>query len=116
MAELDHNVGKILDALRGSGKDKNTLVVFISDNGPWYLFEEFGGSAGMLRDAKFSTYEGGVRVPAIFWRPGTIKPALISDIASTYEFMPTFAAMAGAHLPNTTLDDFIGKRVGGAPC
>ena len=106
MAELDHNIGKILDALKQSGQAKNTLVVFVSDNGPWYLFEEFGGSAGMLRDAKFSTYEGGVRVPAIFWQPGVIKPALISDIASSYEFMPTFAAMAGAPLPNTVLDGY----------
>jgi arylsulfatase A-like enzyme len=104
MLELDQTVGRILDTLRKTGKDKNTLVVFTSDNGPWFLFEEFGGSAGMLRDAKFSTYEGGVRVPTLFWQPGTIKPAVIGDIGSTLEFMPTFAALANAKLPDTKLD------------
>ena len=104
MLELDHTVGRILDSLRASGQDKNTLVVFTSDNGPWYLFEEFGGSAGMFRDAKFSTYEGGVRVPALFWQPGTIKPEVIDDIGSTLEFMPTFAALGRAKLPDVHLD------------
>ena len=106
MMELDASVGRILDALRLSGKDKNTLVIFTSDNGPWYLFEEFGGSAGMLRDAKSSTYEGGVRVPALFWQPGKIKPALVDGIGSTLDFMPTFAALANATLPDTTLDGY----------
>jgi arylsulfatase A-like enzyme len=104
MLELDHTVGRILESLRKTGQDKNTLVVFTSDNGPWFLFEEFGGSAGMLRDAKFSTYEGGVRVPALFWQPGTIKPAVIDDIGSTLEFMPTFAALGHAKLPDAKLD------------
>lgn len=106
MLELDHEVGRILDRLRLSGKDRNTLVVFTSDNGPWYLFEEFGGSAGILRDAKFSTYEGGVRVPAIFWQPKTIRPAIVDGIASTLEFLPTFAALSHATLPNASLDGY----------
>ncbi|NJR71688.1 MAG: sulfatase-like hydrolase/transferase [Gammaproteobacteria bacterium] len=86
MLELDHTVGRILDTLRTTGKDKNTLVVFTSDNGPWFLFEEYGGSAGMLREAKFSTYEGGVRVPAFLVQPSHIKPSVIDDIGSTLEF------------------------------
>ncbi len=104
MMELDHTVGRILDSLRKTRQDKNTLVVFTSDNGPWHLFEELGGSAGMLRDAKFSTYEGGVRVPALFWQPGTIKPQVIDGMGSTLEFLPTFAALAKAKTPDVKLD------------
>jgi arylsulfatase A-like enzyme len=106
IAELDHSVGRVLDALRRSGRDRKTLVVFLSDNGPWLLFEDLVGSAGILRDGKRSTYEGGVRVPAIFWQPGTIRPAVIDGIGATYDFMPTFAALSGAHLPEVTLDGY----------
>jgi arylsulfatase A-like enzyme len=104
MAELDHSVGRVLEALRRSGNDKDTLVVFISDNGPWYWFEDMSGSSGMLREGKLSTYEGGPRVPALFWWPGTIKPAIVDGIGSTYDFMPTFAALAGAQPPAVTID------------
>ena len=66
---------RILDALRTAGIDRRTLVVFTSDNGPWLPFETHGGSAGPLRDGKGTTWEGGVRTPAIFWWPGTVRPA-----------------------------------------
>jgi len=102
--ELDHSVGLVLEAIRRSPQAKNTLVVFVSDNGPWLLFEEFGGSAGPLRDGKGSSYEGGVRVPALFWQPGTIAPAVVEGMGSGYDLLPTFAALAGAPLPSAQLD------------
>ncbi|MGY4816884.1 sulfatase-like hydrolase/transferase [Pseudomonas chlororaphis subsp. piscium] len=117
IAELDHSVGRVLDSLRKSGNDKNTLVVFVSDNGPWLRFEELVGSAGVLREGKSSTYEGGVRVPAIFWQPGVIKPAVVHDIGSAYDLLPTFSALAGARLPAVALDgvDLSGTLEGRQP-
>jgi arylsulfatase A-like enzyme len=69
-------------------------VIFTSDNGPWALYDEQGGSAGPLFGAKGTSYEGGVRVPAIFWAPGKVKPAVISKIGSTLDLLPTIASIA----------------------
>jgi len=104
IAELDHSVGRVLDALRRSGNAKDTVVVFVSDNGPWILYEDMVGSAGILRDGKASTYEGGARVPALFWWPGTIRPAVVDGIGATYDFLPTLVALAGARLPDAAID------------
>ncbi len=102
--EMDYHVGRILKHLKSSGADKNTLVIFTSDNGPWNLGER-GGSALPLRGAKFSTYEGGHRVPCVMWWPGTIPAGTDSaEIATTLDFMPTFANLANAQLPNRILD------------
>jgi arylsulfatase A len=97
--ELDANVGRVLDTLRQLTLDRKTLVVFTSDNGPWAVFDEQGGSAGLLRGAKGGTFEGGMREPTIFWQPGAIKPAVVTDIGSTLDLLPTFCALAGAQAP-----------------
>ena len=97
--ELDWNVGRLLDTLRQMQLDRQTLVVFTSDNGPWTVYDQQGGSAGMLRGAKGGTFEGGMRVPAIFWWPGTIRSGVVSDIGATLDLLPTFAAMAGVEVP-----------------
>jgi len=98
--ELDANVGRILQTLRNEKLAERTLVFFTSDNGPWLTQGEQGGSAGLLRDGKGSTWEGGMREPAIAWRPGVIPAGTIShELASTLDFLPTFAAQAGADLP-----------------
>ncbi|MBI5801942.1 MAG: sulfatase [Verrucomicrobia bacterium] len=103
--ELDHHVGRILSNLRSEGIEKNTVVIFTSDNGPWLLRKEDGGSAGPLRGGKTSTWEGGVRVPAITWAPGRIAPGQICNrLASTLDLLPTFAKLAGAPLPENKLD------------
>ena len=102
--ELDASTGRVLDALRDAGVDRNTLVVFTSDNGPWLPFGSHGGSAGPLRSGKGTTWEGGVRTPAIFWWPGTIKPAVVTDIASAMDLFATAAALSGASLPNKPID------------
>jgi arylsulfatase A-like enzyme len=97
--ELDASVGRVLDTLRQLKLDRNTLVVFTSDNGPWAIFNEQGGSAGLLRGAKGGTYEGGMREPTIFWQPGTIKPGVVAGIGSTLDLLQTFCAMAGVKAP-----------------
>jgi arylsulfatase A-like enzyme len=99
--EIDHNVGRILDTLRELKIDRQTLVVFLSDNGPWMPYLEQGGSAGILRGAKGSTWEGGMRVPAIFWQPGVIRPAVVTGIGSEMDLLPTFARLANASLANS---------------
>jgi arylsulfatase A-like enzyme len=100
IAELDSNVGRILQTLKTEGLDKDTLVIFTSDNGPWLSLKQHGGSAGPLRGSKGSTYEGGVRVPFIARWPGRIPAGRSSsDIASIMDLLPTSVALAGGKLP-----------------
>lgn len=98
--ELDWSVGRVLDALREGGVAENTLVFFSSDNGPWLLMGETGGSAGLLREGKGSTWEGGMRVPGIAWWPGKIKPSSVCrDVACTMDLFTTAAKLGGATIP-----------------
>lgn len=103
--EIDWSAGEILNTLREQGLDKNTLVVFTSDNGPWAIFGDHAGSAGLLYGAKGTSYEGGVREPAIFWWPGTVKPQVVSKLGSTLDLLPTFASLAGVSLPDDRVYD-----------
>ena len=96
--ELDWSVGEILTHLQGSGLADNTLVVFTSDNGPWTVMHDEGGSAGPLRDGKGSTWEGGMRVPAIAWWPGKIEPGRTPIVASTMDLFTTSLALGGVGL------------------
>ncbi|MEN8865814.1 MAG: sulfatase [Akkermansiaceae bacterium] len=94
--EVDWSVGKILEALRSSGVEEETLVIFTSDNGPWASKGKAGGVSGPLRGAKGCTLEGGVRVPTIAWWPGRVKPGSVSDaISGTPDLLPTFVSLAG---------------------
>lgn len=108
--ELDYSTGRILDALKAAGLDRNTLVVFTSDNGPWLPFGAHAGSPGPLRDGKGTTWEGGVRTPAIFWWPGTIKQSAVTDIGSEMDLFATAAALAGAELPSDRVIDGVDLR------
>lgn len=99
ITRLDMQVGEIMDKLREKGLDRNTVVIFTSDNGP---HEEGGADPtffnrdGLLRGLKRSTYEGGIRVPFIAWWPGHIKGGTISDhMFAFYDLMPTFCDLAG---------------------
>ena len=98
--EIDWSVGQILESLERTGLDKNTMVIFTSDNGPWLMFQEHGGSAGLLRDGKGSTFDGGMRVPSLFYWNGTIKPAIVIDNGTTMDLLPTICSLAGVKLPN----------------
>lgn len=97
--EIDWSVGQILQTLKDEGLAENTLVVFTSDNGPWHIFNSQGGSAGMLRGAKGGTFEGGLRVPTIFWWPEKLKRGVVMDMGTTLDILPTFTKLAGAVLP-----------------
>ena len=94
--ELDWSVGQVLDGLRAEGLAQNTLVIFTSDNGPWLTQGAQGGSAGLLRDGKGSTWEGGMRVPGIAWMPGRIESGITNQPARTLDIFPTALALAGA--------------------
>lgn len=98
--EIDWSVGEVLNALRETGLDKETLVWFTSDNGPWLTHGLQGGSAGLLRDGKGSTFEGGMREPGIAWWPGTIEPRDTMELGSTLDILPTACALAGVALPD----------------
>jgi len=100
LEEVDWSVGRILDTLRELQLDRNTLVWFSSDNGPWLTYGDQGGSAGLLRDGKGSTWEGGMRVPGIAWWPGRIAPETVSqELASTLDVLPTCVTLAGGTAP-----------------
>jgi arylsulfatase A-like enzyme len=119
VAALDENVGRILDALRAQGLEENTLVVFLSDNGPakggphiegwkpdWPRGITVVGSAGPLRGAKTDLWEGGIREPFILRWParlaaGTTYRAPVSSM----DILPTLCAAAGAAVPATTVVD-----------
>ncbi|MCF6223738.1 MAG: sulfatase [Flavobacteriaceae bacterium] len=98
--EIDFGVGEIIKTLKELNIDKNTLVVFTSDNGPWLSYRELGGSAGLLRDGKGTTWEGGMRVPGIFWWPGKLKPGIVTNIGSTMDLFSTASSLAKIDLPN----------------
>lgn len=98
--EVDWSVGQVLDTLRELNLDTNTLVIFTSDNGgtPRSVNKP-------LRGFKGSTWEGGMRVPTIAWWPGKIPAATTTnEITSMMDFLPTFAALAGAKLPENRID------------
>ena len=103
--ELDWSVGQVLDTLTKEGIAERTLVFFTSDNGPWLIMGDQGGSAGLLREGKGSTWEGGMRVPGIAWMPGRIRPGVTSELAHAMDLFPTSLALAGVPLPTgVTLD------------
>ncbi|MFI5454482.1 MAG: sulfatase [Isosphaerales bacterium] len=99
--EIDWSVGQILAAVRDQGLAESTLVVFTSDNGPWLITASQGGSAGLLREGKGSTWEGGVRVPFLAWWPGTIAPGRVAlDLVSELDLFATCLELAGAKVPD----------------
>jgi arylsulfatase A-like enzyme len=111
--ELDWSVGQVLEKLRVLGLAEKTLVLFASDNGPWY-----GGSTGGKRGMKGSSWEGGIRVPGIFWWPGQIKGGkVIDDPCGTIDVFPTVCRLLGINADKYNLDgydiwDFLNGRAG----
>jgi arylsulfatase A len=108
--EIDWAVGEILKAIKENGLDENTLVVFASDNGPWTVFGNHAGSTGPLREAKGTSWEGGIRVPCVMRWPGTIPAGRVSaEPLCTIDLLPTIANLVGAPLPERKID---GKDIG----
>lgn len=97
--EVDWSVGQILDTLRELKLEKNTLVIFTSDNGPWASKGKNGGVSGPLRGSKGCTLEGGVREPTIAWWPGTVEAGSVCDaVSGTTDVLPTIVSLAGGKL------------------
>ena len=96
IAELDQSVGQVLAELKAQGLDEQTLVLFTSDNGPW-----FGGSTGGLRGMKAVTWEGGLRVPAIFRWPGRLPEGVtVNAPCGTIDVLPTVLSVVGLPVPD----------------
>jgi arylsulfatase A-like enzyme len=90
---MDKGIGQIIDSLKTLGLDSNTLVIFMSDNGPK---DYSGGFALPLKQGKGSPYEGGHRMPAVMYMPGTILPGTVcNQTVMGMDFFPTFVEMAG---------------------
>ncbi len=105
MMEVDWSVGEVLNALERNGLDKNTIVIFTSDNGPWLNFGNHAGTTGGLREGKGTSWEGGQRVPCIMRWPGVIpEGAICNKLASSIDILPTLAAITGAELPGNKID------------
>jgi arylsulfatase A len=98
----------LLHELRRLGLDSNTLVVFTSDNGSR---GDRGGSNLPLRGGKFTTWEGGLRVPCIMWWPGVVPAgSTTGEIVTSLDFLPTFAALAGTAAPSDRIIDGVDMR------
>jgi arylsulfatase A-like enzyme len=105
MMEVDWSVGEVMKTLAENGLDKNTLVVFTSDNGPWLRFGNHAGNTGGLREGKGSSWEGGQREPCIMRWPTKIPAGVVCNkMAATLDLLPTIAAITGSTLPVKRID------------
>jgi arylsulfatase A len=98
--EIDWSVGEIMSALQENDLEQNTFIFFTSDNGPWLVMDEHGGSAGLLFEGKNTTWEGGMREPAIAKFPASIEPGWVSSsVMTSMDLFPTLAFLGGGELP-----------------
>ncbi len=105
IAEIDWSVGEVLSAIARHQLDRDTLVIFTSDNGPWLSYGDHAGSSGPLREGKGTSWEGGIRVPFIARWPGHIPIGrTCREPAMTIDLLPTFARLSGANLPSRKID------------
>lgn len=103
--EVDWSVGEIMGTLEKHGLEKDTLIMFMSDNGPWLIYGDHAGSAYPLREGKTTSWEGGTRVPFIARWPGHIPAGAVSDkMAMSIDLLPTIAKLTGAKLPDHKID------------
>lgn len=105
MMEIDWGVGQIIKTLEETGLDKNTLVIFTSDNGPWLNYGNHAGSTAGYREGKGTSFEGGQRVPCLMMWKGVIPEGTVcNNLASAIDILPTLAAITGAPLPENKID------------
>lgn len=110
VTRMDASIGQLLDLLKQTGAERNTLIFFASDNGAMGSNQnhelEFFNSNGPWRDFKRSMYEGGLRVPALAWWPGKIKAGQVNDTPwAFWDFLPTAMDVAGKQLPQAFKTD-----------
>ena len=100
LSHADHRTGEILGTLRDLGIERNTLFIYLSDNGA--LLDKYPGNNGPLRGAKAQTYEGGIRVPAVMQWPGVIPAGTVSRAdAVHFDVFSTVLDVAGVEIPKT---------------
>jgi arylsulfatase len=105
MLEIDWSVGEIMNALKANKLDKNTLIIFTSDNGPWLNYGNHAGSSGGFREGKGTSYEGGHRVPCIIHWKGTIPAGKVcNQLTSTIDILPTIGQICQASKPKNKID------------
>jgi arylsulfatase len=105
ISEIDWSVGEIVKKIDELGLASNTLIIFTTDNGPWLEYGNHGGSAGVLKEGKFTTFEGGHRVPCIMkWQDRIPARSKSDGIITTMDLLPTIAALTGAKLPGNKID------------
>jgi len=103
--EIDYNTGRILDLLNKLGIEENTIVIYSSDNGPWLTKGADSGSALPLFEGKFTSFEGGMRVPFIVRWPKAVPAGKIcTELTATMDILPTLASITGAKLPEMEID------------
>ncbi len=109
--ELDWSVGQIFDTLKKLKLDQNTFVIFTSDNGPWLTRKLDGGSAGLFKDGKGSTWEGGMREPCIARWPDKIKAGSFNtDLSCTMDIFATCLDLAGVPVPTDRQMDCVSMK------
>jgi arylsulfatase len=103
VVELDHHTGSVLKAIKDAGIEDNTIVIWISDNGPTVtatsLNEIHAGDTGPFRGELGDAYEGSIRTAGMIKWPGKIKPTISNEMFSIHDFLPTLAKIVGAKLP-----------------
>ncbi|WP_018619025.1 sulfatase family protein [Spirosoma luteum] len=105
LTELDWSVGQVLAEIKKQGLDENTLVLFISDNGPWLNYGDHAGSTGGFREGKGTSFEGGQRVPFLVRWPGMVPAGRVSNkLLTALDILPTVAKLCGARLPKKRID------------
>jgi arylsulfatase A-like enzyme len=105
MMEIDWSVGQVIQTLKETGLEENTLVIFTSDNGPWLNYGNHAGTTGGLREGKGTTFEGGQRVPCLMYWKGTISPGTVNNaLVAGIDILPTLAEIANAPLPEKKID------------
>ncbi|WP_082796044.1 sulfatase [Flammeovirga sp. SJP92] len=102
--EIDWSVSQVLKTVKEQGLEENTLIIVSSDNGPSLKQGDHAGNAGIFREGKGTTFEGGHRVPGIFYMPGTVKSQQVDEMVSQIDIYPTIASMIGADLPDYKID------------
>jgi arylsulfatase A-like enzyme len=105
MMEIDWSVGEIMKTLRELQLEKNTLVIFTSDNGPWLNYGNHNGSTAGLREGKGTSWEGGTRVPCIMQWPAVIPAGTVCNkLSSTIDVLPTISAVTNIAGPQRKID------------
>lgn len=105
MMELDWSVGQVMKTLREEGLEDNTLIIITSDNGPWANYGNHAGSTAGLREAKATTFNGGMRVPCLaYWKGKIASGKVCNALMSNIDILPTLVEVAGAEQPKNKID------------